>query len=55
MDQEQNKCDFCRIVRPVSRQYLHAKNMPQTGNGFVIIYYCQECGLQEGITNLKGN
>jgi len=46
---EQNKCDFCGEIKIVSRQYLHAKNKPKTGNGFTITMYCSDCGLDEQI------
>lgn len=47
MDNEINTCDFCRSETTVERQYLHAKNKKDIGDGFRYIYYCKECGLAE--------
>ena len=49
MTSETNTCSFCRRETEVLRQYLHAKNKPTVGDGFVYIYYCSECGLKEDI------
>lgn len=49
MNAEQNICDFCGQSKIVSKQYLHAKNVPHTGNGFAVVYYCEDCGLKEEI------
>lgn len=54
MNQESNKCSFCREIKPVLRQYLHAKNKPANENvadGFIFIYYCNDCGLRETVIN----
>lgn len=49
--QEQGKCDFCGEVKPVFRQYLHAKNprpAEETGTDpFTMTKYCNDCGLAE--------
>lgn len=47
MNQELNKCSFCKQQKPVNRQYLHAKNPQDSGDGFDFIYYCSDCGLKE--------
>ena len=46
-------CAFCRNETSVSRQYLHAKNKPQVGDGFDFIRYCNECGLKEIVSTPK--
>lgn len=46
-NQEKNTCAFCRVDKPVLRKYLHAKNKPQVGDGFVFIYYCGECKIKK--------
>lgn len=52
--QEQGKCDFCGETKPVSRQYLHAKNpkrFEETGaDPFTMTRYCRDCGLQEKLS-----
>lgn len=53
MYEEQNKCSFCGEVKPVSRQYLHAKNKEHIDENkqtpFTITFYCVDCGLEEDI------
>lgn len=49
--QEQNICSFCGEIKPVLRQYLHAKNTSHIDTNkhtpFTITYYCNDCGLEE--------
>lgn len=47
MNQESNKCSFCKEIKPVLRQYLHPKNKIENKNESVIIYYCNDCDLLE--------
>ena len=49
MNQEQNICSFCKKSKPVLRKYVHAGNKDlddNKQNTFVIIYYCQDCGIE---------
>lgn len=50
MDQEKAKCAFCGESKGVHRQYLHAKRRQKIGNGFNFIYYCDDCGLLETVS-----
>ena len=50
---EYGTCAFCRADKPLTRQYLHAKNKPTVGDGFVLIRYCVECGLLERVSSRK--
>jgi len=51
--QEMGTCNFCRKETTVLRQYLHAKNTPSIGNGFEIVWYCNDCGLLEEVKTPK--
>lgn len=53
MNQEINKCDFCGEIKPVLRQYLHAKNKEHIDTNkhtpFKITFYCEQCGIEEKV------
>ncbi len=56
-EQELNKCSFCQKPKPVMRKYIYAGNKDLDDNKqrvFVIIYYCQDCGIEEQEKPLLG-
>lgn len=56
-DIEQDKCDFCKKIKPVERTYLRPTKYVKSGNTetnihlhnggdyFIIIKTCNDCGL----------
>ncbi len=54
MNCESSKCDFCKEVKIVSRQYLNAKNPAPGTDAFVFFYYCNDCGLEETVKRNTG-
>lgn len=51
MNQEKGKCSFCGEIKPVSRQYLNAKNTKHIDTNkhtpFTITFYCNDCDIEE--------
>lgn len=54
---EEDKCDFCKEIKPVERTYLRPskyvkskeyeeyKNLYNEGSYFIIIKTCNDCGI----------
>lgn len=47
---ETNKCDFCKEIKPVQRQYARVKNKHfddnKQGRYSNFFYYCNDCGIE---------